>query len=774
MPSSIQSRIDTILRIRKEKLPRINAEKIKWTTLKIEIDSAIPAVQRAGSVKENEVLKGLSSQLQDACDCAADVERKYTILQERFNRDTITIGIGGAARMGKSTFLQAVTGLGETQIPTSDKYFTTAIRSVIENTNQEGVAIADMHTEASFLTDIIAPMCDAVRFPEPRSLDDFATMTFSSDSLKYDEQKAVLSRLEDARKALRNYRRELTGERQRRIPLSELRQYVAYPDGGKLKAGPFLAVKNLVIRVPFPSAEVRQLRVVDLPGVGEAGCDLARAQTQGMKDVCDITLLMKRPMDANLEWTGADDNALAAMGAANPLLQDQSKFTLVLANVGNQDSERAKGCVDSITVHINEKRPINSKFKILGCDASQSKSVQDETMPQILTFLSDNLSEIDSVAESTVTKEAERSLAAVRRTLDEIVSKIGDVAQDNQSDEFFADNLVKSIAKSLNAYAQKATSQKTGIDSKWDSEVKQTADLVRKWIDNGCGYGSVDALRDKVQDEMARLRAQPSGVINTLRIRFREQWDRTDDHLQERIAEVLNGFIDSLKSSTRAFVPEQSGPANQLSSVRAQIKVIAEKIRKTPGQKRGEDIVLGQLAAPLDRLCEFDLRFRFHLEPTLVAVSDVIRANELPQYQMGDSSDADSFTKALLKQLRDSTDKYYAAMQSRLVGSTGELDKIRRILEGYVSDDVARNEILNMLKPIAATAQSFSPNRIFAAVIESATDAFVRSENSITALRIIARNYKGDLSEAPTEGIGLARQALPFVEGARCIVNQIN
>lgn len=773
MSQSIQSRIDSILKTRKERLPAINAERSKWAALRDVLDKAVGPVHTAGSADGNEALKGLSSQIRDAVGAADDVARKYAILQERFNRDTVCIGIGGAARMGKSTFLQAVTGLGETQIPTSDKYFTTAIRSVIENTNQDGIAIADMHTEASFLADVIAPLCDAVRYPVPRSLDDFATMTFSSDNLKYDEQKSVLARLEDARHALRAYRKELTGERQRRIPLSELRQYVAYPDGGKAKAGPFLAVKNLVIRVPFPSAEVRQLRVVDLPGVGEAGCDLARAQTQGMKDVCDITLLMKRPMDANIEWTGADDNALVAMGEANPLLQDQSKFTLVLANVGNHDPERANGCVESINVHINEKRSRDSQFTIIRCDASDRASVQNETMPEVLAFLADNLSEIDAAADGAVKVEAEESLKAIRKTLDGIAGKVVEVARDDQSDEFFAEDLIKAIAKSLSAFAQKATSQKTGADAKWDAEVRQTADLVGKWIDGGCCYGSVEALRQEIQDEMSRKRAQPSDVINTLRVRFREQWDRTDDHLQERIAEVLNGIVESLKAPTRAFVPERPGFPNDLASVRAQVKAIAEKIRKTPGQKRGEDKALAQLVAPLERLCEFDLRFRFHLEPTLVAVSDVIRANELPQYRSGDAEDAKSFASALLKQLHDSADQYYAAMKSRAAGSTGELEKWRRQLERIVPDPATRKDLLDSLEKSAATTQSFSPNRIFAAVVESATDAFIRSKNSITALRIIARNYKGDLAEAPTTGIRLARQALPLVAEAKSAADQI-
>ena len=67
-----------------------------------------------------------------------------------------------------------------------------------------------------------------------------------------------------------------------------------------------------------------------------------------MADVCDVTLLVKRPTDANVQWTVVDTNALDAMSEAVPLLDDQTKYTAILANVGGCDEERARLCVEAI------------------------------------------------------------------------------------------------------------------------------------------------------------------------------------------------------------------------------------------------------------------------------------------------------------------------------------------------------------------------------------------------------------------------------------------
>ena len=291
MPLTIQEQIDRILSDRQKNLPKVREQKNYWDERTRELEQLADAIRTAES-RNNGTLSGLSSKIGASATKAREMANEFAKVVERFDRDYICIGIGGAARMGKSTFLQAVTGLGEAQIPTSDKYYTTAGRSLIVNA-QQAVAHARMHTEASFLAEVVAVMCNEINIPVPLSIAELENMELP-ENCEEQAKVDVRKRLKDTQSMLSIIRPELTGERDKIITLENLRDYVAYPDGGAVKAGKFMAVADITIYAPFPKSEVRQLRVVDFPGLGEAGRDLALIQTRGMKDVCDITLLMKR------------------------------------------------------------------------------------------------------------------------------------------------------------------------------------------------------------------------------------------------------------------------------------------------------------------------------------------------------------------------------------------------------------------------------------------------------------------------------------------------
>ena len=142
-----------------------------------------------------------------------------------------------------------------------------------------------------------------------------------------------------------------------------LHDYVAYPKGGS-KAGKFMAVKDITIYAPFPQNEISQLRVVDLPGLGEAGRNLARVQTTGLSDICDITLLMKRPISGiNAEWTDSDTRAMDAIADSMKFLDDKTLYTVILLNhePGDpKDAERTEKCGEKFSVKAVNKKTIKA------------------------------------------------------------------------------------------------------------------------------------------------------------------------------------------------------------------------------------------------------------------------------------------------------------------------------------------------------------------------------------------------------------------------------
>lgn len=743
--SSLQEQINQILAARKERLSSVVKEKDFWNKISENFSRFSDAVQAAES--KNPCLSGLTTKTRAAAQTANDMLKKFSQLTDRFNRDDICIGIGGAARMGKSTFLQAVTGLGDDQIPTSDKYFTTAGRSLIVNAT-EAVAIADMHTERSFLEKVIAPMCREIGIQAPASLDELKSLKLPQGDSQ--QEIDVINRLKDTIDNLSSISKELTGQKQRRINIENIRDFVAYPDGGMIKAGKFMAVDKITIYAPFPGSEVKQLRVVDLPGLGEAGRNLAEVQTEGMQDVCDATLLMKRPDNANLAWTLNDTTALDAIKKAS-LLEDQTKYTAILANVDGDTKDRADDCVKNIENQLS-KTSQDRHFEIIRCDARDRDAVTNKTMPEILRFLAKNLPDLDKTIFEKTEKEAEQTKEGLRQALSKVKEALGQLTHNYTGSSYdFQIKLYDKLVKELTEYSEKLQADAEGIDQAWIDEVLRVTGEVKKWIADGCGYSSKQALVQEIEKEIKAVKGYPATVVNQLRIAFREQWEVIDEHLQERIAKVLDGFIETIQKCTNSFIPEREQNTELLPAIRKQLKTTAEKLMNAPDQAPGDEKALSGLATPLRRLAEFDIRFRFHLEPTLIAATEMLNSLSEKLPPVKSYHDAKSFTDKMLEILNTTADDYSKAMrQSRTATGNGVWEKNKRLIAGAVKDPNVQNQLIAMLQGAVASSLSFCPNKIFAAVIENAADAFLRFKDHNKAFAVWIKGYATELRETPT------------------------
>ncbi len=742
--SSLQEQINQILAARKERLSSVVKEKDFWNKISENFSRFSDAVQAAEN-QNSSLRNGLAAKTRDAAQKASGIKKKFDQLTNRFNRDEICIGIGGAARMGKSTFLQAVTGLGDDQIPTSDKYFTTAGRSQIVNAT-EAVAIADMHSEDSFLQKVIAPMCREIGVQAPASLEELKRLKLPKGDTQ--QEIDVINRLQDTIDNLSSIEKELTGNSHVRIDIKDLRDFVAYPEGGEIKAGKFMAVDDITIYAPFPGREVKQLRVIDLPGLGEAGRNLAEVQTEGMQDVCDATLLMKRPMDANVAWTLNDTTALDAIQSASPLLKDQTKYTAILANVDGDTKDRADACIKDIE---NQLSKTGRHFEIIRCDARDREAVTNKTMPEILRFLAKNLPDLDKAIFEKTEEEAKKIKTSLKQTLSEVRNALGQLTHNYTGNPgLFRQGLYEKLVNELNAYSADLKTRAQGTDEEWVKEVERVTEQVKKWISSGCGFSSKQALIQKVENEVKQQKGQPNSTVNQLRIAFREQWEVIDEHLQERIAKVLDGFIGAIQKCTNSFVPEREKGIDELTAIRNQLTATAEKLVKAPDQYPGDDKLLNKLAAPLRRLAEFDIRFRFHLEPTLIQATDKLDALS-DDVHISHYEEAETFVNKMIQKLTAIADSYSKAMQqSRTTVGSGALEKNKRLIAGAVKDPNVRNQLIAMLQGAVVSSLSFSPNKIFFAVIENAADAFLRFDNYALAYGAWIRGYATELRETPT------------------------
>ena len=589
-------------------------------------------------------------------------------------------------------------------------------------------------------------MCREIGVQAPASLEELKRLKLPKGDTQ--QEIDVINRLQDTIDNLSSIEKELTGNSHVRIDIKDLRDFVAYPEGGEIKAGKFMAVDDITIYAPFPGREVKQLRVIDLPGLGEAGRNLAEVQTEGMQDVCDATLLMKRPMDANVAWTLNDTTALDAIQSASPLLKDQTKYTAILANVDGDTKDRADACIKDIE---NQLSKTGRHFEIIRCDARDREAVTNKTMPEILRFLAKNLPDLDKAIFEKTEEEAKKIKTSLKQTLSEVRNALGQLTHNYTGNPgLFRQGLYEKLVNELNAYSADLKTRAQGTDEEWVKEVERVTEQVKKWISSGCGFSSKQALIQKVENEVKQQKGQPNSTVNQLRIAFREQWEVIDEHLQERIAKVLDGFIGAIQKCTNSFVPEREKGIDELTAIRNQLTATAEKLVKAPDQYPGDDKLLNKLAAPLRRLAEFDIRFRFHLEPTLIQATDKLDALS-DDVHISHYEEAETFVNKMIQKLTAIADSYSKAMQqSRTTVGSGALEKNKRLIAGAVKDPNVRNQLIAMLQGAVVSSLSFSPNKIFFAVIENAADAFLRFDNYALAYGAWIRGYATELRETPT------------------------
>lgn len=748
--SEIKDKLDAILASRRGRLKEIDAAIDVWKSREVALAGVIANAEAAERV--NPDLNGVSARLRSVLDFVRGVLADYTVIRVRFARETLCIGIGGAAGMGKSTFLQSATGLSEEQIPTGDLFCTTAVRSLIENSATENTAVADFHSPESFIAEVIAPLCNELGISAPAGFGSFRTMSLELPMGVEKTQKNldILKRLKDAQSHLSEYESHLTGRRSVSIPLDKLRPFVAYPSDGNTKAGPFLAIANLVVKVPFPATDFARLRMVDLPGIGEAGINLAKAQTDSLRNSCDITLLVKKAASGRIEWEDKDTTALDAMRGVVPHVEDQTKFTMVLINGDEGDPVRTKSCEENFRAKVD--RP----FETVVCDARKSEIVTRETMPRILDFLAKNLPSLDEAILGSQAAKAKSVLEAVQRDIAAVSTRIRAVAPAGTGDIDFARNLTNAVVGVLVEREREAKEKAEGNDTEWEGEVSRIHDAVAGWVKSGCGYDSREALLDEIRKEIMRKNAQPADVINECRVKFRNEWEAMDLHLSARIASLLAGVMDSLGNVLHDFVPRRPSEGDALAAVRAQIVAFADRIDERTSDL-GDDEALRELSRPLRRIAEFDLQFRFHLEPMLHATTHLLVANELPLVK--GYEDAETFLAALEKKLLEAADAYSSGMRKTGTGNSAALERKKKLFEKAIPDASVRADVIAMLEQSMGSAQSFCPNRIFAAVVETFADAFIRSKNSGKAFQILAREWRDELTPATDDKTRLTNAA---------------
>ena len=492
--SDTEARIAAILADRRRLLPDVRAESARWQAVDEQLAALAAAVEalRTHSTTPAELREALVLPFAQAREGAAEAVRLLRVLEARLARDTVNIGVSGQARVGKSTLLQSVSGLGDDQIPTGQALPVTAVRSRIFHAPDLRRATLRLHSFDTFVTDVVAPYHAELDiaglpgtpeefrhwpYPKPSqppgspASDEHGRraeghrltaapqppgspvserhdrraeghrLTAAPDDVGPDGASdrpswvTMLNRLRAMQQSFPTYEHDLTGG-ERVLPLEELRPWVAYPTNAEeqqpgLVARRYLAVRDVRIDCPFPHAQVRHMGIVDLPGLGEFAARADEHHVGGLQNEVDIVLLVKRPVEGMAYWGDADARALDLIDSARGFV-DRRDFVVLVLNTGDTSDALVTALRDHIRGQVNSGVP-DQFFQVLECDAADTGDVFARVLSPVLAHLAARMPAMDADAVAGTRGELRAVAQRIVTLTDDVARVLASVAQSSGS-----------------------------------------------------------------------------------------------------------------------------------------------------------------------------------------------------------------------------------------------------------------------------------------------------------------------------------------------------
>lgn len=743
--SDISRAIDALLEARLRQLPAVERESARWKTLGERLDELDTALAdlRVHTTLDPDVAASLTvPQLPDIRAGAAEAADSFRTIAARFTRPTVNLGVSGAARMGKSTLLQSVSGLGDQQIPTGHGIPVTAVRSRIFHSPTVRRAELEMHSPESFLAELIVPLHTALGLAAPpRSLTEFAAWKYP----KADEEtrkRLLLTRLRDLQSALPSYEHLLTGG-VKSVPLEEIRAYVAYPTSEEIKAAgtdgvprAYAAVREARIECPFPHEHVARIGIVDLPGLGEVTADAEQRHVDGLRNEVDAVLVVKRSSDTSAFFDETDTSGMSLLDRVRGYVRSIGEFTYVVHNIDPDKPHLAEDLRGDLLRNLNGGEA-DRFITVFETDVRDPGRVGREVLTPLLTKLADGLPVMDAEVLSGTRGRAAAvrdriglHLTDLRRVLEQVARRAGVPEEVNDAK---AEQLRSGVAKRLRVLVSELAAEANHpADPGFVQAVESAYQGVLDWIGDGFGRGA------EAWQELALTRMITEGhpadfagpEFNRIRVEISRRFAALDDFFTERLTDAWDRAAAAVAAECGALFAE---PADgETSSGRAVLSRLAEPFEESPQPCPG-------LAAAVHNLLDVRLEYRTLLHPR-------VRPDLAPLNLQVTHPDTGE------------------EMQQVAVPLTEEGAKELYGIFNGLAEQAAFRIQKSLLREAAV------PTAVVHALLEQFEDTLIRSGTSAQEFRRFVRSYRNDLWPEEFRGIDEANSR--FARVVR-VVNEI-
>jgi len=622
---------EAVLRARQTRLPPIETEIDRWKRVQLRLTELERAMAGLTTAELDGTALGVSTtEMQGiALECLSALASVRT----RMARTTVNLGVGGAARNGKSTLLQAFTGLGDDQIPTGSGLPVTAVRSRIFHSTGRGRALITLHSERSFLDEAVAPFHAELRLgPEPRTIEEFRACRYplSEDELAPEvrrnsgETNPMRQRLLDMQSALGSYCGLLTGET-RELSLDELRPWVAYPagDGDPAPARWYLAVREARIECPFPLDDVSALACLDLPGLGEIVPNAEEHHLHGLQNEVDLVLLVKRPLGNTAYWEARDGRAISLITRARGPVSARD-FAFIVINSGGCDPEDVTALRAHIQNNVNEGTD-GKRYTVVTADVKDPEQARELVLRPVLAHLADRLGTMDQAVLDDARERCDRGREQILAPVARALETLRRVTTPTSTEELLrrARQLRVEVTRSLQTVIRdlekrvlkdpERGASGPAEDAEYLAEVELAHRGVREWISSGFGEGE-DAWCARALDSMALDDASaPFAVeeLNRIRIEMGRRFGAIDGFLTRRRDEFWERIGAAV--GARLFGPAMAGTSQD------RLKRLSALFLDAPDP-------CPALAAAVEQVLDVRLDYRTRVFPQMVRAFNLLRA----------------------------------------------------------------------------------------------------------------------------------------------------
>jgi len=490
-------------------------------------------------------------------------------LVKRFGKETINIGVAGKARQGKSTLLQKISGLSDTEIPTSNELPCTGAKSKIYHYEGRSYARVEFYTQEEFLKEILQPYFEKLRLPRPILLErfreilpDFGGETNQDRNL----EKAIYEKLKDIHHAFPSFYHFLSKPAEV-LELSQIVEYVTQSHG-RTK---YFSVRAANVYTKFPNHDVTGLCLVDLPGL-EAAQGHEKKLVSSLEQEVDAVILVKLPSAQGTQYDADDYKVIDLINDSIKEI-DLTDWLFIILNELSDGSNKAQ-----VQLLLDNPPMTYSKPTILKANCNDTAEVEQHIFSPMLKHIEQKLETIDKQYVKALATQFDRIANELRGILhpahQSLATELPGLGMDMEFSKLFRqfmgdlkvglEDLVLTIRQEiqlLGAEFEQKVIEVCAVAKK-NPPISEPMELARQ-------YKVFGGWNRAVEEQLNHLRAYLTEHLAT----------HLDTYLQAKIDEKLTAFVSQIFPNTFREVLLQDNQEGNNS--RLMLKVLLEQLSQT-------------------------------------------------------------------------------------------------------------------------------------------------------------------------------------------------